>query len=692
MRGGGADINFYKCENDPSDDKKKIFYFKIRCNKMFSERVFLREEILEVNMLCRPCLIKLNGKYHLREQKLPFFITLAHEFLHALNQLECIQKISLENVKLDIFVTKNSIEFYKNLDSIKPIQTFLCEKLEIEKNSTILKEECTKLWQNDDVDDSLDEMSVILGSNRKIGDNISTFIGETTFLQEYFGDNSIISWSHNGAHDYEFYREGMNILLESEYVECVLNAFYGNIPELSNITQRDNGAEVVLVAGGRREIKSLNKNTEAEVKKDLEQPKIVRLKRKNSTIFQFVLYPPLKDVKLLPIVSKAKTTLKIPSYTIIDVPADGNCAFTSVKVAMDDEEFKDKFEGNLIPNQLDAIIALREATADKMGKDITGQDDFIENLRQLGYWNSGIDEGGVGIKVLSFVAEVIKQPILVIKQEPNSKYYYWVSGTAENYRDGNLAFHDIEKKDLEGLLNDHPDAIKLFHNGVYFQALCKTTIGLGGTASLPLPPLTSVLSGRLNRDIIPAPDPFTVSSEIGTPPHSTERPETIPVEFKEKLAGYQIQNVPEDGNCGVWAVLVAAGEITLGELGELMDAYESLKKEGYSPNWKDCGEILEKASEKATTTMINFRKNYNLGEAGDWIREEHLPQLSEVLEKPIVVVYAIDGLPVYTLYSSTERHGKVLEEKTIEEIMTKYSGAIFIYFDGVNHFQAVVPR
>ena len=54
-------------------------------------------KLLNENMLYRPCLIKLVDpddpeiwKYHLREQELPFFITLAHEFLHALNQLECI--------------------------------------------------------------------------------------------------------------------------------------------------------------------------------------------------------------------------------------------------------------------------------------------------------------------------------------------------------------------------------------------------------------------------------------------------------------------------------------------------------------------------------------------------------------------------------------------------------------------------
>ena len=173
---------------------------------------------------------------------------------------------------------------------------------------------------------------------------------------------------------------------------------------------------------------------------------------------------------MLPIVSKAKTTLKIPSYTIIDVPADGNCAFTSVKVAMKDDESKDKIEGEWISNQLDAIIALREATADKMGKVISGQENFIENLRKPYFWNSGIDRG-VGIEVLSFVAEVIEQPILVIIQEPNDQYRYWISETKENPRNCNLTFCDIEKKDLEKLLDENPDAIKLFHNGIHFQAI-----------------------------------------------------------------------------------------------------------------------------------------------------------------------------------------------------------------------------
>lgn len=64
----GAEVSL-----DSYDSKEKKFYFKKTCNKRFVEKIFSTAEILSVNMLYRPCLIKLNAQYHLREQQLPFF-------------------------------------------------------------------------------------------------------------------------------------------------------------------------------------------------------------------------------------------------------------------------------------------------------------------------------------------------------------------------------------------------------------------------------------------------------------------------------------------------------------------------------------------------------------------------------------------------------------------------------------------
>ena len=82
-----------------STENKEMFCFEVAINEVFAEELEA-DEIFSENMLYRPCLIRLidsddpeKWKYHLREQELPFFITLAHEFLHALNQLERIDKI-----------------------------------------------------------------------------------------------------------------------------------------------------------------------------------------------------------------------------------------------------------------------------------------------------------------------------------------------------------------------------------------------------------------------------------------------------------------------------------------------------------------------------------------------------------------------------------------------------------------------
>ncbi len=305
---------------------------------MFFESVFLDKEILEKNMLYRPCLIKLNGKYHLREQELPFFITLAHEFLHALNQMERIQYIATQMAPEYFEKISTSNDIQNAIDNILPMQTLLRQKLNTSPSNLCFKEKYKELWQNNGNDDSLDEMTVILGSNGQISDKESVFIGETTILQEFYNNPTIISWTHCNAHDYEFYTNKMNTSLEPEYVECVLRKFYASMPTLEDTTSSDD-AKIILFGWKDLQYKDhiiARKDTEAEVKKDLKQPKIVRLKRKNSTISQFILYPPLENKKLLPIFSSRKTTLTINGYTIIDVPGDGNCAFWAVLVANGD--------------------------------------------------------------------------------------------------------------------------------------------------------------------------------------------------------------------------------------------------------------------------------------------------------------------------------------------------------------------
>ncbi len=502
------------------DSDKKVFYFNVSCNKYFFEENLpdSEEEILKKDMIYRPCLIKLNDFYHLREQELPFFITLAHEFLHVLNQLERIQKIKTEKKEEYEGLIKLSLadnKLYNALDSILTIQNFLRNKLNLSETDLCLKEEYKKLWQNGTNDDSLDEMIVILGGFREISDKTSVLIGETTFLREYFKNDKIISWSHSSAHSSKFWKDGI-ILLKKNYIEVMQKTFsvIENVEDFTISEEIETKQQIILNIGFgltqfsnffnflREEALNIRGNCVIKINLD------INLKatgfKKQSEYWQFAVYPQLKkkNIKILPLFSKlkfddfpkfAQVNFNLLDYDIVDVPADGNCAFTSVKVAQGDKEFIGEKQSiqNLSKSQQELIKKLRNDTAKEMEKIVTDRPNFIEMLRQPGFWNNGI-EGGVGIEVLSFVAQIIGQPILVLTQEPNGNYRYWISEIREN----SWNFLGIKENNINKLLNEIPNAIKLFHNGVHFQAIVKkgflpATNTPKGTPSLPqaIPPI-----------------------------------------------------------------------------------------------------------------------------------------------------------------------------------------------------------
>lgn len=136
--------------------------------------------------------------------------------------------------------------------------------------------------------------------------------------------------------------------------------------------------------------------------------------------------------------------------------------------------------------------------------------------------------------------------------------------------------------------------------------------------------------------LVVSPEPFIVPSVAGTPPSPTEVQETISEELA--AAGYRIQDVPGNGNCAFWAVLVANGDISSEELGKLMEAYEPLKKDGYSPNWEDCEEILKSASRDAVEEMIKLRTDCGMLNLGSWESEEDLQGVASGIHRPIILM------------------------------------------------------
>ena len=98
------------------------------------------------------------------------------------------------------------------------MKNFLIEKLGLQKDNIIFTIECKNLWG---ANKFLDEMTVILGSERRIAFRKIAYISETLFLQEFYNDPSIISWSHFAAHSIEFWKK-MILILGKSYVNNII--------------------------------------------------------------------------------------------------------------------------------------------------------------------------------------------------------------------------------------------------------------------------------------------------------------------------------------------------------------------------------------------------------------------------------------------------------------------------------------
>ena len=125
-----------------------------------------------------------------------------------------------------------------------------------------------------------------------------------------------------------------------------------------------------------------------------------------------------------------------------------------------------------------------------------------------------------------------------------------------------------------------------------------------------------------------------------------------------------------------------------------MDAYIKLKKQmGYCPNWEQCENTLKTASASAIEKMIRLRTACNIPELGKWVSEEDLQMVASGISLPIILIQRREGITTYTLYDSENAGANLTDPtKTARDIFQERSEAIFIYFDGVNHFQAVVPQ
>lgn len=175
----------------------------------------------------RPCLIKLNDKYEISSNGIPAFIALAHEFLHALNNLERIQYTEKD------INTLYTNENFDELDKTISMQQFLITLLKIPPESLLLQEAYKDNWQNGAFDDSLDEMTVILGRNFKTGENVRTYIGESKFLEE-LNNCHVVALSHNNIIDLEYWLK-CRVVIEYSYLTEIAQYFNYNDKDICNV-------------------------------------------------------------------------------------------------------------------------------------------------------------------------------------------------------------------------------------------------------------------------------------------------------------------------------------------------------------------------------------------------------------------------------------------------------------------------
>ena len=76
---------------------------------------------------------------------------------------------------------------------------------------------------------------------------------------------------------------------------------------------------------------------------------------------------------------------------------------------------------------------------------------------------------------------------------------------------------------------------------------------------------------------------------------------------------------------------------------------------------------------------------------GSWVDGEDFAFIARAIQQPIVLIQAAtEGSLPYTMTRFTiEGNEEILTDQTPEQLLTNNPRTLFIYFNGVNHFQAL---
>ncbi len=189
-----------------------------------------------------------------------------------------------------------------------------------------------------------------------------------------------------------------------------------------------------------------------------------------------------KTIKFLPKkLSKAnnrKKDFNFCNYVIQDNVCNGNSVFSAIANSLRDTNNANISNNKTLvppplPNSKPILISnvfgLRRLMQE-YGVNYNFNKNFLDLLSQDGFWDNGIN-GDVGLKILGLIARIIEKTILIIIQVPDKQLQYCLFETINNI--GDLKKSKITCDKLEEVLNNHPNAIKLYYNGYYYRAIVR---------------------------------------------------------------------------------------------------------------------------------------------------------------------------------------------------------------------------
>ena len=157
------------------------------------------------------------------------------------------------------------------------------------------------------------------------------------------------------------------------------------------------------------------------------------------------------------------------------------------------------------------------------------------------------------------------------------------------------------------------------------------------------------------------------------------------------FSNFSLIDVPRNGNCGISAVLVASGilegKFPISNEGQLLFSDDQLEQvRNLRQQAAKCVLSLPNCVNENSTHLVDERMTLNNGD---------FTFVSMAMQRPIVLVQpSATGDNPYTIisFSKDGNETKLTSDQTPEQLLAKNPETLFIYFNGINHYQALKQK